>query len=299
MTAFEETNPVTHTENRRDFARANPAGEQTTLSIETALEVFLRGFTATRSFLRPYAARLIAPGVRLMMDLPPPRSDARVPEFVVYGAETCDALHAIAAQCVERHLLCVMLNQETPPAPVIDAYKAAGYRYVGREPLFAACTALLSDDPPPHPGRVRRVDDARTAQSVAKAARARQLLPEHIGTDNAMCRLYAAFDGELPIGWVRSVRTHPEYAWVSNLFVRRDYRRNGIGSELMQTLLHDDARLGVSWSVLLASAAGARLYPLLGYRPLGVLLLFSPVQPPQQATGPLPGGARPEKPEKE
>jgi hypothetical protein len=46
----------------------------------------------------------------------------------------------------------------------------------------------------------------------------------------------------------------------------------------MSALLADDRAHGVESSVLLASSDGARLYPHLGYRRLGVLQIFCPVR---------------------
>lgn len=65
-------------------------------------------------------------------------------------------------------------------------------------------------------------------------------------------------------------------AWVADLNVLPASRRRGYGGALMRTLLADDARLGVRTRVLLASGAGAKLYPLLGHERIGPLQLFSP-----------------------
>ena len=97
--------------------------------------------------------------------------------------------------------------------------------------------------------------------------------------DDSVCRLYAAYDGDVPIGWVRGIRTHSDCAWVAGMFVSPEYRRQGIGRSLLSAMLEDDACHGVNWSVLLASLTGALLYPHLGYREQGLLLLFSPAKP--------------------
>src|SRR5205823_1132546 len=105
-----------------------------------------------------------------------------------------------------------------------------------------------------------------------------QILPEHLSEEDRVCRLYAAFQNDKPIGWVRSIRTHPDCAWVSNMFVNPEHRRKGIGRTLLSAMLDDDAHFGVRWSVLLSSLTGAMLYPHLGYHEQGMLLLFSPVR---------------------
>ena len=140
------------------------------------------------------------------------------------------------------------------------------------QPTTFAKTSDGSDFP------VRRITTAQDAELVAKAARSKQILPQHLTNDDSACRLFATFHGDVPVGWVRSIRTHPECAWVSNMFVNPDFRRKGIGRSLLSAMLDDDARLGVNWSVLLASLTGAMLYPRLGYVQQGLLLLFCPAK---------------------
>jgi GNAT superfamily N-acetyltransferase len=110
---------------------------------------------------------------------------------------------------------------------------------------------------------------------LAKAARTKQVLPEHLADPNSALRQYMATQGDSVAGWVRSV-TVGEGAWVSNLYVQPDRRRRGLGAALMARMLLDDAAAGVGTSVLLASTAGAMLYPHLGYEKIGELMIFVP-----------------------
>jgi GNAT superfamily N-acetyltransferase len=91
----------------------------------------------------------------------------------------------------------------------------------------------------------------------------------------AMGRQYCIWDQERAYGFVQSLPFQSD-AWVSDLFVHHDVRNRGYGRALMSRLLQDDQRLGVEHSVLLASKAGARVYPYLGYQLQGVLQIFSP-----------------------
>lgn len=122
---------------------------------------------------------------------------------------------------------------------------------------------------------VARVTTVAAAVRLAKAARRRQILPEHLTADPPPMRSYTALDGALPIGWVSSVVVG-EHTWCSNLFVTAPYRRRGIGGALMRRMLADDAVAGSRANVLLASRTGALLYPTVGYRAIGELLIFTP-----------------------
>lgn len=211
----------------------------------------------------------------MLADAPDAKPPTRTPEFVVYGAEPPAVMGAIAAQQKTRYFLCVLIDDDTDLPRTVAVYKAYGHRFLGKEPLFVLDTSQMI---PFETIPVRRIVTAEEAAAVGKAARSRQLLPEHLGEGDRLCRLYAAFEGDLPIGWVRSVRTHPDGAWVAGMFVDAAYRRRGIGRSLLSGMLADDARFGIRWSVLLASATGALLYPHLGYRRQGLLLLFTPAK---------------------
>lgn len=239
-----------------------------------ALEVFLRGFSTTRSFIKPYEVNQLSEKIWLLADPPAANNgDTRKSEVIAYGATPEEVQETVREKEVGRYMLCVLLEEGEAADAVSTTYKQLGYRLIGREPLFVLDTAqhVRFETFP-----VRRVTTAADANAVAKAARSRQIFPQHLTEADSICRLYAAFDEDKPIGWVRSIRTHPDCAWVSNLFVHPDHRRKGIGRTLMTAMLDDDAKYGVGWSVLLASLTGAMLYPHLGYEQRGLLLLFYP-----------------------
>jgi hypothetical protein len=251
-----------------------------TLPTQTALEGFLRGFSTTRCFTKPFPVRQLAPAIWLLSDLPGAKVPTRTPEVVAYGAEAPAVLEALRSEGLERYTLCVLLDGPDGMQETIALYKSHGHRYHGREPLFAL---HIGERTRFEAVPIRRVVTAEDAALVAKEARSRQILPEHLVEGDSVCRLYAAFEATAPIGWVRSIRTHPDCTWVSNMFVVPDHRRKGIGRALLTGMLDDDARFGVEWSVLLASSAGAQLYPHLGYREQGILLIFTPSRKSKKA----------------
>jgi GNAT superfamily N-acetyltransferase len=179
--------------------------------------------------------------------------------------------HARGHYCV-----CAIRTSAEPDAPLRAAYKALGYRLICTEPFMAHRLRRVPKLPEPCP--VARVDSAELADRLAKAARARQVLPHHLADASPLWQ-YAALDGQRPVGWVRSIvvdtATGPA-AWVSNVFVEPDYRRRGIGRSMLARMLRDDRRRGATRSVLLSSHTGAMLYPRVGYEPLGELLCYTP-----------------------
>ena len=245
----------------------------TQISIEGALETFLIGFTTTRNFTKPFRFEELAAGVWAMGDVEATKKDAGTPEVVVFGALIEDVKQSIRAKGLQKHSLCVLILEENEISMTIERYEKNGYRLLGTEGFF---TLNLEERVGKTKSEIRRVCTAADAEAVAKAGHKNQLLPEHLTTGNSICRLYAAFDGTIAVGWVSSIRTHPERSWVSNLFVSTSYRKRGIGHSLMSFMLEEDTKYGVRHSVLLASAEGAKLYPKLGYRNRGTALLFAP-----------------------
>lgn len=165
-----------------------------------------------------------------------------------------------------------------------EAFRKLGWRLLATEGLFIHD---LKDLPPTDP-RVRR---ARTPADVARVAKVVRRRPASLGAadvDDAEVRLYEARVGGNTVGWVQSVKAGRD-GWVANLKVLAPHRRKGLGRALMAALLADDARLGRRRSVLLASHAGAMLYPLLGYQRIGTLMLLMPKgKPVAKAIGDAP-----------
>jgi ribosomal protein S18 acetylase RimI-like enzyme len=245
---------------------------QTSL-IERGLATFLRGFSATRSLTHPYPVRQVSPSIWVLSDAPRAKGPARKSEVIVYGAGPEEIRETIRREQIGHHLLCVLLESPANSDTTRDLFKRHRYRFAAGEALFVLpidqrrdCAAFP----------VRRVRQRAAAEAIAKAARGRQLLPEHLNEADAPIRLYGAFDNETPVGWASSVRAESRCNWVANLFVRPDYRRRGIGKSLMSAMLDEDASYGVTHSVLLASKTGALLYPHLGYEQHGLLLVFNP-----------------------
>jgi len=201
----------------------------------------------------------------------PRRTEMRVIEIVAHAADP-DLVLRVADDVCGKWALCAIANPGEEKH-LANEYKARGLRLRTTEALFIATTNATSRNWDP---RIARVETPEEAFAIGKGAGERQILDKHLGIDDSPCRLYAAYDDGRPVGWVRSIRTHPDADWVSNLYVLNSHRRQGLGTALMSNLLFDDARLGIERSVLLASKTGALVYPQLGYKQIGTLLLMSP-----------------------
>lgn len=240
--------------------------------LETATEVFVRGFGFTRSFTHPYPGERVGP-LWVLRDTPRPNpDDYRREEWIAGATAPAEVDHIARRHTRGRFCICAMLPAGEPDGPIRTAYKTLGYRLAATEPVMVH--PLRKIPRVPAPVTITRVLTPDLADAVAKAADARQILPEHLVKD-APLRLYAATIDGAVVGWVRSIVCDAG-TWCSNMFVLPKHRRRGIATALLARLLRDDRAGGSPQAVLTASHTGAKLYLTLGYTPIGTLLLFNP-----------------------
>lgn len=243
------------------------------MNLQEAIDVFCEGFAYTRGFTHP--CEVLKEGLLWIMRDAPRRSGTyRAEEIVVTGTPPTEVFAAIQKYNPGRYFLCVVSSLQDSPAEAKKAYKGLGYRLMRSEPMFIR--SLENIPAFEGPLSVDRADSLEVAEKIFKGAGAHQILPRHIGVQNCPLRLFYAHYGGTPAGWVRSIATGHGAAWVSNMFVRSEYRRKGIGRSLMTAMLLDDQKRGIETSVLLASEAGSHLYRVLGYEQIGLLQLYAP-----------------------
>ncbi len=256
-----------------------PPDDPTTRPLTNAVEVFVRGFAFTRSFTHPYLVERVGP-LWVLRDAPRTRGNYRTEEWV--SVDTAPATVDALARAGTRggFAICALCARNAAPEALRDRFKALGYRLTTTEPLMVH--DLQQIPVVPAPATIARVLDEPLAARLAKAARARQLTPSQL-TVTAPLRQYVALVDAEVVGWVRSIVVHTgddlgraPATWCTDMYVRPEFRRRGIGRALLSQLLHDDRAHGARQAVLLATHTGAKLYSTVGYEQIGTLLLFSP-----------------------
>jgi GNAT superfamily N-acetyltransferase len=239
-----------------------------TMTLERAIEVFVRAFSIGKSQTHPYPAERFD-GIWVLKD-GPGRKTPRKMEVITSGLEPADAVDRVRRAGVAWHFLCDISADESPDTleRIKREYKAQGYRVLGQEWMFVHDLTEIPHfecDPP-----VRMVETQAEASKIPQLASHKlKLLPGS--------RQFGVWDGARDYGWVRSVPIE-EDAWTANLHVHSDVRRQGYGRALMSALLESDREHGVGANVLLASTAGSKLYPVLGYRQIATLQMFCPLE---------------------
>lgn len=248
--------------------------------ISDALEVFVHGFGFTRSFTHPYIGEWLDP-LWALRDAPRTSGNYRTEEWIAYDVPPAE-IDKIARQHTRgRFTICTVLDNGEPDRELRSAFKEMKYRLNATEPMMVHDLAQVPEMR--NSAEIVRVEDEELMARVNKDARSRQILPEHLAFDdllNAPIRQYVALiDGEI-VGRVASLLMRRENgnhaAWVSNMYVAPAFRRRGIATALMSRMLNEDREAGAKQSILLASHAGAKLYPVLGYEQIGMMYIYTP-----------------------
>lgn len=241
------------------------------ISVDRAVEVFVQGFSYTRSFTHPYLAERVGP-LWVMRDAPRKRGAYRGEEWVARDVSPAEIDQIARQQTRGRFSICVICDLDGPQEPLRTQFKEHGYRLLRTEPFMVH--PLVQIPQFEAPAQIERVLTEEVANRLARAARSRQILPEHFSPAAPLRQYVAMIDDEL-VGWVRSIAVG-DATWCSNMYVAPPYRRRGIARAMLCRMLQDDQAGGARSAVLLASHAGAKLYPVVGYQEIGVLLLFAP-----------------------
>jgi GNAT superfamily N-acetyltransferase len=243
------------------------------VNLDLAIEVFVRGYAFGRGFTHPCVAERIEHGIWVVEDAPRTTGEYRNEEYVAFGHAPELVLQAAREHTRGRYKISAIRTVDQGAADLRDSYKAHGCRLIGTEPIMVH--RLVEMPAAKSPAEIVRVTTIEQANLLARAARRKQILPEHLRADPPPLRQYMALVDGKPVGWVGSVPMCG-VAWCTNMFVATAHRRKGIATALMARMLADDRDAGAAANVLLASHSGARLYATLGYETIGELLLFTP-----------------------
>lgn len=240
--------------------------------IESAIEVFVHGYSTDKGRTFPYEVSRVGP-LWAMRDAPRRNArDYRGEEWVVHDVAAQEADAIVRQHARPGFAISVVIANDEPDGPTRTAYKALGYRLLRTEGFFVQ--PLRQIPSPPAAVSIERVQTVDRAAQLAKIIRRRPIAADLLG-DGAPFRQYVAVDGDEIVGRVRSIDAVGA-TWCAAMYVEPSHRRSGIGQALMAKMLQDDQARGARCSMLLATHAGALLYPRMGYERIGTLLIFGP-----------------------
>ncbi len=243
------------------------------LEMPQAIQLFGKGVGFGKSFTHPSRFDRVGP-LHVLRDAPRTKGDYRNEEWVAHGVAPAQVDRIARQRARGLFSVCAIRTMEEPAKPIQDGYRALEYRFITTEPMMEHSLRSIPQHRPPAGFVIERVTTSAMADRLAKAARSRQMLPEHLKPDSPL-RQYVVLQGSRLVGWVGSV-LFGTTTWCRNMYVVAAFRRRGIGRALMSRMLKDDRAAGARAAFLVASHAGAALYRTMGYVQTGELMLFVP-----------------------
>jgi len=249
------------------------------LPLPKTIDVVAAALALNRSIVAP--AEVVRHGpLWILRDTLPKPGKARTEEIFAHGAPPADVVRALRDYAPRgRYALEPFLAPEDDVAEAKAAYKALGFRLGRSEPLFVC--PLVNRNAVPSPWHIRRVaslEEARLVCVRVYGKASRKVRPEDLTTPTPAVRMYwVEVDGEA-VAAARSLMPQRTATWMHDVKTTPEFRRRGIATALLHHVLADDARLGSEHAVLLASQAGSKLYPALGYHQRALLQVYTPAR---------------------
>lgn len=240
-----------------------------------AIETFVRGYATTKSLTHPYEAIQFGSVWGLRDGTRKNLKNYRKEEWIACAEDDRKLLEAVTRNSRGWHFLGVFVESDQSIAPTRDRYKQLGYRLLSTEPFFIQPLSKIPNKS--SPAEISRVTSVEQVNAYSSEAKVRPN-PDLFLSNDTTWRHYVATVGDRVVGWVSSIFTPTNSTWCSNLVVRPEFRRQGIGGALLSKMLRDDRKYGAKSSVLLASHTGPLLYPTLGYQQKATLLILAPKQ---------------------
>lgn len=285
---------------RSEGGRSIPAARSSVRSPPRALRLFLEGLREIRGQVAP--AEVVRRGRwRLVRERDPAERPARREEWFGWDLSPAEADAEVSGWAPAGRPVLSLFT----PGSVAGGRGSAlevprGYRGAGREYLMELEVSGGGGETGRGGGgaggrdrRARRVRDPGEALRIAGANRGGLISLCQLTARRPVVRLYAAWDGERPVAWVRWVRLGREAGYVANLWTDPAFRRQGLATALMRRVLAEARRAGVRRLVLSATRAGREVYARLGFQDAGRLQTFTPVRGRGSRPGSAPRRAAP------
>jgi GNAT superfamily N-acetyltransferase len=240
------------------------------LTIRQAMEAFIAGWGYSRSMERQITVSDVGGLTRVQFGHNPllkPRPD----EFMILDVPPDDVMQVIRPTFATiPHRLSIFTQQ---PDETLAAYTRYGYHLYMNQYLMAVdlheATFIAAE------GVVVESVDSEAKRLWFNRKREREVIPARALNDPHMGCYYVRIGDDLAAEG-RYMLTPENITVMDLIYTTEAYRRQGLGSALMQRMLIDAAGRGSPYSALVASDDGRKLYMTLGYEILSDLLVLEP-----------------------
>lgn len=248
------------------------------LTIPQTIDIMCAAWAINNSITAPSEVVRLGP-LWIVRDSNAKPGKARAEEIIAWGVSPTDTMRAVKEYAPPaKHLLEPLIKLDDDVDAIRSAYKALGYRAMSYETLFVC--PLRDRKPIPSEWAIHRItnmDEMRRVTIEVLGRSRRKLRPCDFTDPHPVMRMYyAEVDGRV-VAVARSLMPRRGVTWLHGVHTIELFRRRGIATALINQVLADDAALGSRHSALLASQAGAKLYPLLGYKLRAVMQQYAPI----------------------
>jgi GNAT superfamily N-acetyltransferase len=239
------------------------------LTIREAIDAFIEGWVYSRRMEREISVSQFGAITRLRFG-EAANVRSRFDEFMIYETPLGHVFPVLRHEVSTPHLLSVFTTEAETS---LSTYASEHYHLRAREYLMAI--RLPAENlPPPANVPVDRVTTEADRQWY-NTAHDREVIPPRAVGDPHIGYYFIRIDDELACE-ARCILIPQNIALIDSVYTADTYRRRGLGSTIMTTILNDATQNNAAYSVLVASEDGRKLYLTLGYQVLADMLILEP-----------------------
>jgi len=197
-------------------------------------------------------------------------------EFLALSANSAAVMDAVLSYPVpeDKHYIIDVFHADPANTLVKQQYTKYDHEFVRTGPILGMQLPEKINTVPTNVHKATTIKQAEVANHSLTTEGERI----HVQTlrDKHIHSFYVTVGGEA-VGWVQLVTIYPEVGYINQLYVLEAYRRQKLGTSLIQRVQAHALELGLKRMVLIPSEMAIGLYRRLGYRPLLYFSAFRPI----------------------
>jgi ribosomal protein S18 acetylase RimI-like enzyme len=198
-------------------------------------------------------------------------------EFLALSADSRAVMDAVREYPVpdEKEYVIDVFHPTPSGQNLKEHYSKVGHEFVRTGPILGLDLSAKVSTIPANVHKATTIQQAEIANNNLTTEGERI----HVQTlrDKHIHSFYVKVDGEA-VGWVQLVTVYPGVGYINQLYVLEEFRKQKLGTMLVQRAHAQAVELGLKRMVLIPSDMAMHLYRRLGYRPLLYFTAFRPIR---------------------
>jgi ribosomal protein S18 acetylase RimI-like enzyme len=198
-------------------------------------------------------------------------------EFLALSADSRAVMDAVREYPVpdEKEYVIDVFHPTPSGQNLKEHYSKVGHEFVRTGPILGLDLPAKVSTIPANVHKATTIQQAEIANNNLTTEGERI----HVQTlrDKHIHSFFVKVDGEA-VGWVQLVTVYPGVGYINQLYVLEEFRKQKLGTMLVQRAQAQAVELGLKRMVLIPSDMAMHLYRRLGYRPLLYFTAFRPIR---------------------